>query len=88
MLINKFSNDDVVDLLSPVEYDYAYRFLTYVDGGLFDLGIAREDFRQILNDYGKVKNERNISNHARLQEQSMTAGEIKAFMAACLEELY
>ena len=87
VLTNKFTQDELLDMFFSVEYDYAYRFMTYVDSGLFALGMERERFRRILNDYGRVKNERNISNHARRQAEMVTAGEIKAFLSACLARM-
>jgi hypothetical protein len=45
------------------------------------------DFKDILNDYGKIKNERNISNHARNEADMLSASEIKQLLATCLVKL-
>ena len=41
------------------------------------MGIDREAMRRILNDYGYFKNERNSSNHARLDSDVIMADDLK-----------
>lgn len=74
------TEEDICLIFSDFGYEYAARFLSYVDEGLAELACPREDFRAALNAYGALKKERNSSNHARpdIDEQVLGADELKA----------
>ena len=82
-----FTQDELLDFFISIEYNYAYRFFTYIETGLVNVNIDAAEFRNILNDYGQIKSERNISNHARNSEKMLTATEIKTLMEKCLARL-
>lgn len=86
-LTNKVTMDELLDMFITIEYNYAYRFMNYINEELFVINISLLDFKDILNDYGKIKNERNISNHARNEADMLSASEIKQLLATCLVKL-
>ena len=87
LFTNMFTQDELLDFFISIEYNYAYRFFTYIETGLVNVNIDAAEFRNILNDYGQIKSERNISNHARNSEKMLTATEIKTLMEKCLARL-
>lgn len=78
---------DYEKYITRCRVEYAYEFMSYCESeqNYFNLYIPKENMRQILNDYGYFKNERNASNHARLDDDVITADELKEKMAKAVD---
>lgn len=76
-LDNHVKDKDLKKAISDCRLEYAFRFLSFAEQGWAKLGIDREAMRRILNDYGYFKNERNSSNHARLDSDVIMADDLK-----------
>lgn len=64
---------------------YADRFCSYIEAGLATVSLPLGEFRTLLADYGYFKSERNSSNHARQDEDTITAEALKEHMRASLQ---
>lgn len=77
-LANSISEKDMAKLFTNIRPQYATRLVSMADAGLLLLSVTSTEFRAILDDYRDIKQERNSSNHARLDEEVRTADELKA----------
>ena len=62
-----------------------YLSFTRKDAGFARVNIPLESMREILRVYGFFKNERNSSNHARLDADVITADDLKCKMLSGLQ---
>lgn len=85
-IMGNAKDDMLTAMFTCTKFEYAGHVCAYIDNGLATLGagVTRERLRDILNTYGDFKTERNISNHARQDEDVITAAELQARMRAAL----
>lgn len=85
--ILQMKGNELCSLVSGCQLDYAFRFLSFTreDVGFARLNIPAEDMKEILRVYGFFKNERNSSNHARLDADVITADDLKCKMLSGLQ---
>ena len=79
--------NELCSLVSDCQLDYAFRFLSFTreEVGLARVNIPLDAMRDILRVYGFFKNERNSSNHARLDADVITADDLKCKMLSGLQ---
>ena len=75
------------NFLTDAQVEYAFRFMSYCEPeqNYFKLNIPTESMRHMLNSYGFFKSERNASNHARMDEDVITANELKEKMTKAVD---
>lgn len=85
--ILQMKGSELCNLVSGCHLDYAFRFLSFTreDVGFARVNISAEDMKEILRVYGFFKNERNSSNHARLDADVITADDLKSKMLSGLQ---
>lgn len=85
--IVQMKGSELCNLVSGCQLDYAFRFLSFTrkDAGFARVNIPLESMREILRVYGFFKNERNSSNHARLDADVITADDLKCKMLSGLQ---
>ena len=83
----KMNQKEINDFLTDCKLEYAFRFMSFCEPeqNYFKLNIPKEIMRKILNDYGYFKSERNSSNHARIDEEVITAEELKKKMTRAVD---
>lgn len=85
--VRKMNIEQQTDFLVECKMEYSFRFMSFCnpEQNYFKLSVPYNIMRQILNDYGYFKNERNASNHARLDDDVITADELKDKMAKAVD---
>ena len=85
--IGQMKGNELCSLVSDCQLDYAFRFLSFTreEVGLARVNIPLDAMRDILRVYGFFKNERNSSNHARLDADVITADDLKCKMLSGLQ---
>ncbi|WP_027406664.1 TM1812 family CRISPR-associated protein [Anaerovibrio sp. RM50] len=83
----KMDIEDQTDFLVECKMEYSFRFMSFCnpEQNYFKLNVPDDIMRHILNEYGYFKSERNASNHARLDEDVITADELKEKMAKAVD---
>lgn len=81
------SQKEIKDFLTDCKLEYAFRFMSFCEPeqNYFKLNLPKDIMRKILNDYGYFKSERNASNHARMDDEVITAEDLKEKMTKAVD---
>ena len=85
--VRRMNIEQQMEFLIECNSEYSFRFMSFCEPeqNYFKLNVPNDNMRQILNNYGYFKNERNASNHARLDEDVITADELKEKMTKAVD---
>lgn len=79
-LWNTANKDELLPIIAPIKDVYVLRLYRLFDADKLILHTNINEFGEVWNQYGKLKKERNKSNHARTDDEYMTSIELKKTM--------
>lgn len=74
-------------LFGTIQFGYSYRTCELVNAGKLIVNIPVQQFCRIMDRYGTLKDERNLSNHAKIQSSLFTVATLKQYMDEGIGEL-
>ena len=83
----KLSQSAIIQLFGSISLRYSSRPCRLIDKEKLIIHIERENFCKIMDRYGYLKNIRNSSNHARNDDEYISADDLKAYMETGVKEL-
>ncbi|NME28997.1 hypothetical protein HF872_10255 [Megasphaera hexanoica] len=87
--IPQMKQNDLIEIFSDIDIEvpYSNRFMQTVRNGWVTTPLPEETIRQILDQYGAIKGERNHTNHARQDLRDVTVTSVKERMEKGLATL-
>ena len=67
---------NTLEFFSDIHIPYSERMMTNVENGWVRSAVSPDTLRQIMEQYYKIKNERNHTNHARLDSTQWSTKDI------------
>jgi hypothetical protein len=86
-LISNAPTDIIENLFGSVAFGYSRKACGLLDVQKMRIHIPRKTFEDVMDRYGVLKEERNLSNHANCTESNFTADGLKQYILAGLKEL-
>ena len=81
------TENSAIRLFGGICYDYARRTCWLIQAGKLCVHIPLDAFGNMMNRYGRLKAERNISNHAKLSGSGFTVDELETYITDGITEL-
>lgn len=84
---SQMKQQEALTFFSDFSIPYSERFIRLLRRGWVVSDVPEEKLRSLLDHYGALKDERNHTNHARKDQQSLNVADIKKLLRQGLEEI-
>ncbi|WP_296903497.1 hypothetical protein, partial [uncultured Megasphaera sp.] len=84
---SQMKQQEVLSFFSDFSIPYSERFIRLLRRGWVVSDVPEDKLRLLLDHYGAMKDERNHTNHARKDQQSLNVEDIKKLLRQGLEEI-
>lgn len=81
------NGNDLLDFFSDFSNAYSNRLIHLKECGWIQLNLPEDALRQLLDQYGEIKDKRNNTNHARKDHQLSTLEDIKTLLTEYVENI-